>query len=474
MPPKSKTEALYKCTSCNSKIKTAYDAFLHPLLKVLVCRGCHTSYGTGDFSVFDEGVDQNGEDNYCRWCVDGGDLYTCGNADRPEPNKCHYAYCTDCIERNCPEDDVLSLDKLLPGSNWRWNCFACDTNKLKRLRQEAQNAILALSQRDLRRNHPVVTAEKAPATTTNGDRREEVSASAAKKRKLDNGSVSSDVPESSAKEVSKDAPSRESARETGKEPTKEPSRESNRDLSKDSNKDSAKGLVREKSKESVRDTNKESAKDSAKDLAREPEACLMPPLEKPKQPKTSLRQLQTPGSSLVKPSNTSSPSDLRAQKPTRERPIPSKTISSSSGSKSLPSSTKSIDAQARQKQNSTVLVNSDDNSNRVPPKVSSQPPFPKLRPTSKQLKPNNEQITPSTKVQLSASDLKKRLEIYGTVKDKCIKEIDTKFQSILEMFATKDIDTRIILKSEIEELDQPLREFNTMLLNLKSLYHSQN
>jgi len=98
----------------------------------------------------------------------------------------------------------------------------------------------------------------------------------------------------------------------------------------------------------------------------------------------------------------------------------------------------------------------------------------KSKPLSKQLKATNEPIKPSCKVPLNDIELKKRLETFSQVKQNCISEIGSKFQNIIEMFQSKDLSHgKAILKYEIEDLEKPLQEFNIMLRDLKSLYHSQ-
>src|SRR5205809_10602 len=96
-----------KCTACDEVIKIASrpDMRTHRLLDVLVCFSCHTKYGDGDFEKFENGVDEDGDDNYCRWCTDGGDLLLCNKTG------CHYAYCKKCIKRNFGTSGLRKITK---------------------------------------------------------------------------------------------------------------------------------------------------------------------------------------------------------------------------------------------------------------------------------------------------------------------------------------------------------------------------
>lgn len=146
---KNKTVRIYQCAACSEKISSSYEAALHPLLDCLICRKCYTNYGTGDFShEFEDGVDDQGDDNYCRWCCDGGELFGCardsGNGDR-----CHYSFCRECIQRNVPDDFVLRLESFSEAekAEIRWLCYGCDKSKLAQLRKESEAAMKDLNER---------------------------------------------------------------------------------------------------------------------------------------------------------------------------------------------------------------------------------------------------------------------------------------------------------------------------------------
>lgn len=143
----------YKCTACNKKIRTTYDAQLHPLLGVLLCRECYTSYGNGDFSKFEQGVDEDGDDNFCRWCVDGGELLICMNTDENGVT-CHYSFCRDCITRNLPDDPILRCDFNNPSGGYVFRCYACEPSRLDELRQKAASVMKELAKQEFHNGQP--------------------------------------------------------------------------------------------------------------------------------------------------------------------------------------------------------------------------------------------------------------------------------------------------------------------------------
>lgn len=72
------------CTACNRHLGSALvnfkNIFIHPMLKVLVCKECLDFYISGVFVQDDDGTER-----YCRWCGQGGTLVCC--------SKCPKVFC---------------------------------------------------------------------------------------------------------------------------------------------------------------------------------------------------------------------------------------------------------------------------------------------------------------------------------------------------------------------------------------------
>uniref|UniRef100_A0A6P7GMS2 Transcriptional regulator ATRX-like n=1 Tax=Diabrotica virgifera virgifera TaxID=50390 RepID=A0A6P7GMS2_DIAVI len=68
------------CTACNIHLGSALDGqgnrFVHPLLKVLICKKCYHFYTSGEFEK-----DEDGSELYCRWCGQGGQVLCCANCE---------------------------------------------------------------------------------------------------------------------------------------------------------------------------------------------------------------------------------------------------------------------------------------------------------------------------------------------------------------------------------------------------------
>lgn len=162
--PTKTQQVVYRCTACQGVIKSHHDAILHPLLDTLICLQCHAKYGTGDFAQqWSDGVDELGDDNYCRWCCDGGSLIGCSTGMEDETKeRCHYMFCQDCIKHNLPDEPILKNAEEAPDQPAMWFCFVCDRTKLRKLRSKAQAAINDLKARETSSLIPDITPRKNP------------------------------------------------------------------------------------------------------------------------------------------------------------------------------------------------------------------------------------------------------------------------------------------------------------------------
>lgn len=72
------------CTACNVHLGSApighFNRYIHPLLKVLLCKHCYEFYCSGEFDK-----DEDGSEMYCRWCGQGGKVMCCA--------QCAYVFC---------------------------------------------------------------------------------------------------------------------------------------------------------------------------------------------------------------------------------------------------------------------------------------------------------------------------------------------------------------------------------------------
>lgn len=111
---------LFTCTKCNfnfqSLINNHQKICVHPLMNVLMCKKCCSYYGDGDFSL-----DSDNEDKYCRWCGEGGTIFTC--------SKCICGFCSLCIKRHFGIDALKKVEK-----EDDWLCYFCEPKPLWHLR----------------------------------------------------------------------------------------------------------------------------------------------------------------------------------------------------------------------------------------------------------------------------------------------------------------------------------------------------
>nr|CAI5835056.1 unnamed protein product [Callosobruchus analis] len=88
------------CTACNVHLGSALDGqgnrFVHPLLKVLICKNCYFFYSSGEFER-----DEDGSELYCRWCGQGGQVMCC--------SKCEMVFCKKCIRINFDRKKIADI-----------------------------------------------------------------------------------------------------------------------------------------------------------------------------------------------------------------------------------------------------------------------------------------------------------------------------------------------------------------------------
>ncbi len=118
------------CTSCHKQVNHLDSRSFkpHPILKVILCRRCFDYYQSGKFSQDDEGIDEQ-----CRWCAEGGSLICC--------DFCTNAFCKKCIKHNLGRS---TLSALISSENTKWRCYGCDPEPLRQLRMKCKSALEGL------------------------------------------------------------------------------------------------------------------------------------------------------------------------------------------------------------------------------------------------------------------------------------------------------------------------------------------
>lgn len=104
------------CTACNKSVKVKKKKLCsHPKLDVLLCKKCLKFISSNEFTKDDQGLEE-----YCTWCGDGGNLVCC--------DFCEKAYCKHCVKRNLGKDFLKTL--LNADNDVKWKCFFCDKNQI--------------------------------------------------------------------------------------------------------------------------------------------------------------------------------------------------------------------------------------------------------------------------------------------------------------------------------------------------------
>mgnify|MGYP000930936261 CR=1 FL=1 len=398
--PKKAPSVSYQCTACSKPITTTYEANLHPLIDCLICRSCYTTYGSGDFgSVWEDGVDDQGDDNYCRWCCDGGELFGCMNDGRADEDRCHYSFCKDCITRNAPDDEILKLDGLEEeeASKIKWFCYACDKSKLSRLIEEAKAAMKDLNERERKKNLADLSSNPNPT----------------KKRKKESGAgktqASAPIPTPEPRQTN---PEPKSTNSEPKPTNPEP---------KPTNPDQG----------NLAETVFTPLKETTKDTSSKAKATPKPPISRLSDDPLKLIPV---GKGMTTPTNGKS--QFKSNVPYKAMPL----------SKQL-------------------------KPNNDQPKSTTKAPL-KLNESSKSSE-TPQTATPSKGASLRNTELKMRLEVYRKIKDSCVEEISTKFDNVFEMLTLRDTTDRSscskLAAVEIESLQKPILEFESMLGDLKKL-----
>lgn len=104
-----------KCTVCNEclNFKVQSQCQRHPDLGVIMCMKCRGLYGKGGWDK-----DPEGNDEFCRWCSEGGQIYLC--------DFCPHAFCNKCLRWNLGRKYLKKIE-----DEEKWKCLKCDPSFLR-------------------------------------------------------------------------------------------------------------------------------------------------------------------------------------------------------------------------------------------------------------------------------------------------------------------------------------------------------
>jgi hypothetical protein len=107
-----------KCTACG----LPDELLKHPILPLVkICKHCFDRIVEDDDWFAGGGAkDEDGYDEYCRWCADAGHLMLCSTCTR--------AFCEECIQGNFGEEEANRIKK----ADY-WKCFVCNPKPLREL-----------------------------------------------------------------------------------------------------------------------------------------------------------------------------------------------------------------------------------------------------------------------------------------------------------------------------------------------------
>lgn len=153
-----------KCSACSTSLQIPFDTIaLHPSLRVMLCKVSSYLYVRNDNNNPDNHHHQqplqqhrhlnihrratslcsqrcyrahthhdftrgeDGKDEYCQWCADGGELICC--------DVCTRAFCRSCIKRNVGRSALSAIDAL--DDSVVWKCFVCDPTPIEVLQKRS-------------------------------------------------------------------------------------------------------------------------------------------------------------------------------------------------------------------------------------------------------------------------------------------------------------------------------------------------
>ncbi|XP_016110474.1 transcriptional regulator ATRX [Sinocyclocheilus grahami] len=127
--PDEQLQEIFNCTACGQQVNHFQkdSIFQHPALHVLICKSCFRYYMSDDINKDEEGMDEQ-----CRWCAEGGNLICC--------DYCSNAFCKKCILRNLGRKELSEI----MNEESKWHCFVCCPEPLQDFVKACEKVLLNL------------------------------------------------------------------------------------------------------------------------------------------------------------------------------------------------------------------------------------------------------------------------------------------------------------------------------------------
>uniref|UniRef100_A0A9J8APM5 DNA helicase n=1 Tax=Cyprinus carpio carpio TaxID=630221 RepID=A0A9J8APM5_CYPCA len=127
--PDKQLKEIFNCTACGQQVNHFQrdSVFQHPALHVLICKSCFKYYMSDDISK-----DEDGMDEQCRWCAEGGNLMCC--------DYCSNAFCKKCVLRNLGRKELSEI----MNEESKWHCYVCRPEPLQDFVKTCEKVLLNL------------------------------------------------------------------------------------------------------------------------------------------------------------------------------------------------------------------------------------------------------------------------------------------------------------------------------------------
>ncbi|WAQ98083.1 ATRX-like protein [Mya arenaria] len=161
------------CCSCGKQLNYMNPGAIrkHPWLKK-----CYKFLKSGSFTRDDDGIDEQ-----CRWCGDGGRLYGC--------DYCNHCFCRSCIKRNLGRSEAAKMED---EADRKWHCYLCKPKKISKLTDDCKKILDYIEKEDQKEKDKEERAkkrEKEKEEQYKRDREEKVKARKERDAKKESGKL---------------------------------------------------------------------------------------------------------------------------------------------------------------------------------------------------------------------------------------------------------------------------------------------